>query len=228
VRRSLGREAGVVPQVVADTGLSVPGEQAIAEAAFVHSIIAEQADSLFEAASTAAEAADWTVHRMHSFESAALRVLRLCREREVTATVLTGHDALEEAQIAKTLTGVGIEAAVPDGGPTQTKAAAFRADAGITGADYFIAETGTLVLHPRQHVSRLVSLAPPVHIALLKKGQVLPSLDELFILERAEHLIGKLAGSMNLISGPSRTGDIEGTIVKGIHGPVETHLVMIG
>jgi L-lactate dehydrogenase complex protein LldG len=67
-----------------------------------------------------------------------------------------------------------------------------------------------------------------VHIAIVEKGQVLPSLDELFTLERADLLNGTLAGSMNLISGPSRTGDIEATIIKGIHGPVETHMLLVG
>jgi len=57
---------------------------------------------------------------------------------------------------------------------------------------------------------------------------VVPTLDELFILEREAFLRGTLRSSMNLISGPSRTGDIEGKIIHGIHGPLEAYLVLIG
>ena len=90
------------------------------------------------------------------------------------------------------------------------------------------AETGTLVIHPKKGVSRLTSLAPPVHITVMKHGQVLPSLDELFLLEHVDIHSGERHAAMNLISGPSRTGDIEATIVHGIHGPVETHIVLVG
>ena len=103
-----------------------------------------------------------------------------------------------------------------------------KADIGITGVDYAIAESGTVVLHPRSGLSRLVSLAPPTHIAVLRPGEVLESLDELFAMERNDFLLGDLAGSMNLISGPSKTADIEGTTVTGIHGPLEVHLVILG
>ena len=58
--------------------------------------------------------------------------------------------------------------------------------------------------------------------------EVLESLDELFAMERADFLSGTLSGSTNLISGPSKTGDIEGTIAIGIHGPLEVHLVILG
>ena len=85
----------------------------------------------------------------------------------------------------------------------------------------------TVVIHPKNRVSRLVSLAPPVHIAVIQKGQVLESLDELFAMERHDFLKDDLAGSMNLISGPSKTADIEGTTVTGIHGPLEVHLLIL-
>ena len=109
----------------------------------------------------------------------------------------------------------------------ESKSKAFSADIGITGVDYGIAETGTVVLHPRNGLSRLVSLAPPTHIAVLRPGEVLNSLDELFAMERNDFMLGELWGSMNLISGPSKTADIEGTTVTGIHGPLEVHLIIL-
>ena len=102
------------------------------------------------------------------------------------------------------------------------------ADLGITGVDYAIAETGTCVIIPAAGASRLVSLLPPVHIALVERGQVLPSLDELFTFRRRDFVNGELGSYMNLITGPSRTADIEYKLVTGVHGPGEVHMVLIG
>ena len=103
-----------------------------------------------------------------------------------------------------------------------------KADIGVTGVDYAIAETGSCVLLPRKGVSRLVSLLPPEHVAVVEKGQVLPSLDELFTLRRQDFLEGKLGSYMNIITGPSRSADIEYTLVTGVHGPGEVYMVLIG
>ena len=237
VNRLLKREGAAAPEPDKATGLATPRADALAKAEQARAVASEQAEALFTAAALSAEAAGWVVHRLEDMEKAALRVLRICREKNVQSAVLSAHTAVQRACVEQTLTDAGIQAALlkrasDDANDVtnhgSTKPAAFSAGIGITGADWVIAETGTLVLHPRSGVSRLVSLAPPVHIAIVEKGQVLPSLDELFILERAELLNGTLAGSMNLISGPSRTGDIEATIVKGIHGPVETHMLLVG
>ena len=233
VRGLIGRDGASAPEPVEATALSMSSDDALAEAARVREVIAERADSLFDAAEVAANSANWTVHRLEDLEKAAIRILRICREKGIESVALSEHDSVERADVEKVLKDAGLSAETllgskEPGAQPGTKPVAFSVGAGITGADWFIAETGTLVLHPRTGVSRLVSLAPPIHIAILEKGQAIPSLDELFALERAEFLNGTLAGSMNLISGPSRTGDIEGAIVQGIHGPVETHLLMIG
>lgn len=228
VRGLLGREPGAPVTPDAATGLSLSDQDAVAEAEQARAVASERAGPLFEAAAEAAEAAGWTVHRMASMEQVANRVIRICRERSIESTLSSDHEALSRAGVNDALNRVGISAGVLKDGESGTKPAAFSAGAGITGADWFIAESGTLVLHPRAGLSRLVSLAPAVHIAVIEPGQVLPSLDELFAIERESNMKGALGSSVNLISGPSRTGDIEATIVKGIHGPLETHLVMVG
>lgn len=233
VRNLIGRDGAPPPEPVEATALSVSHEDSLKEAARIREVIAEQSDSLFDAAEVAAQSSGWTIHRLEDLEKAAIRILRICKERNIGSVVVSSHDSVEKAEIKNVLIEASIVAQTllgskEEGAQPGTKPLAFNAGAGVTGADWFIAETGTLVLHPRSGVSRLVSLAPPIHIAILQKGQAIPSLDELFALERAEMLNGTLAGSMNLISGPSRTGDIEATIVQGIHGPIETHLIMVG
>jgi L-lactate dehydrogenase complex protein LldG len=111
-----------------------------------------------------------------------------------------------------------------------TDAAALRAlcataDVGITSADYALADTGTLVMLASPAEARLISLLPPVHIAVVPKDRVLSGLDELLtILPRP----AEQTSSMVLITGPSRTADIEQILVRGVHGPGEIHVVVVG
>jgi L-lactate dehydrogenase complex protein LldG len=89
-------------------------------------------------------------------------------------------------------------------------------DVGITSADYALADTGTLVMLSSPHEARLISLLPPAHIAVVPKNRILTGLDELFsILPRP----AEQTSSMVLITGPSRTADIEQILVRGVHGP---------
>ena len=101
-------------------------------------------------------------------------------------------------------------------------------DIGITGVNYAIAETGSVVVLPQKGVSRLVSLMPQIHIAIVKSNQVLERLEDLFLLRRIAFMRGKdPLNYMNFITGPSRTGDIEQTIIVGVHGPKEVHMLIL-
>jgi L-lactate dehydrogenase complex protein LldG len=97
-----------------------------------------------------------------------------------------------------------------------------EADAGLTAADWGIAETGTLVLPSGPDRPRLASLLPPVHVAVLRADRVLPDLPALFA--RTEALPSALA----LVTGPSRSSDIGLTPVLGAHGPMEVMVVVVG
>jgi L-lactate dehydrogenase complex protein LldG len=98
------------------------------------------------------------------------------------------------------------------------------AEVGITGADYALADTGSLVMLSSAEEARMISLLPPVHIAIVEKSKLLTGLDELFTV-----LPDPNAGtsSMVLITGPSRTADIEQILVRGVHGPGEIHVVLL-
>jgi L-lactate dehydrogenase complex protein LldG len=98
------------------------------------------------------------------------------------------------------------------------------AGAGITCADYALADTGSLVMFSSQAEARMVSLLPPVHIALLPRERILTGLDELYTLHP---LPAGETSSMVLITGPSRTADIEQILVRGVHGPGQVYVVII-
>ena len=97
---------------------------------------------------------------------------------------------------------------------------------GITGTFCAIAETGTLVVLPGADSPTATTLLPDTHIAIVSAHRVVSGMEEAFSLVRQER--GRLPRAINLISGPSRTGDIEQTIVLGAHGPYQVHIVVLG
>jgi L-lactate dehydrogenase complex protein LldG len=99
-----------------------------------------------------------------------------------------------------------------------------NAACGITGADYALADTGTLVMLASPQEARMISLLPPMHIAIVARDRLLTGLDEL--LKVLPHP-AEQTSSMVLITGPSRTADIEQILVRGVHGPGEIHVVVI-
>lgn len=96
---------------------------------------------------------------------------------------------------------------------------------GISGCFCAIAETGTLLLLSGLQTPGSVSLLPETHIAIVPVGRIVATMEDAFALLRAER--GKLPRAVNFISGPSRTGDIEQTIVLGAHGPCRVHLILV-
>jgi L-lactate dehydrogenase complex protein LldG len=96
---------------------------------------------------------------------------------------------------------------------------------GITGAFCGIAETGTLVILSSAETPTATTLLPDTHVAVLRADRILAGMEEAFALIARER--GRLPRAVNLISGPSRTGDIEQTIVLGAHGPFRVHILVV-
>lgn len=102
------------------------------------------------------------------------------------------------------------------------------ADVGITGADWAIAATGTLVLSSGPGKPRMASLLPPVHIAVLTEDRIVPRLEDYIAAQRAHRLgVFRRSSNVTLITGSSRTSDIEMHPVFGVHGPLELHVILI-
>ena len=134
------------------------------------------------------------------------------RERQCTRVMLSDTSLLTRLGVARYLKEQGFDART---WAEITPDEAYDFDAGVTDVDYAVAESGSLVIRHRPEHGRLISLVPFVHIAVVEPKSFLPDLIDLF--ERlAKEGVG---GGVTMISGPSKTADIEMNVVTGVHGP---------
>jgi L-lactate dehydrogenase complex protein LldG len=96
---------------------------------------------------------------------------------------------------------------------------------GVTGCFCAIAETGTVLLHSGAGRSASASLLPETHVAIVPLSRLVSRMEQAFALLRRE--TGTVPRALNFVSGPSRTADIEQTIVIGAHGPRRVHLILV-
>jgi L-lactate dehydrogenase complex protein LldG len=171
-----------------------------------------------------------SVHRVASDAEAIATVRSLLNERSATR-VLAWDDAwLQPAGIGDALRrdGITMESCAL---PADAAGRAARLQAldpvlvGLTGAHAALADTGSVVVVSGPGRGRIASLLPPTHIAVVRADQFYPSLGP-FLAANAS--IAEVGANMVVITGPSRTGDIEGTLVLGVHGPGDLHVVLIG
>ena len=105
--------------------------------------------------------------------------------------------------------------------------AQYELDAGITDVHAAFAETGTLVCSSDAGHSRGLSLVPPTHIALVRETDILPDMIDYW--PRLRGLSGAdLPSSQAFITGPSKTADIEGVLIQGVHGPERVEIMIVG
>ena len=96
-------------------------------------------------------------------------------------------------------------------------------DAAITECEFLVARTGSVLISSASYGGRQLNVFPPVHIVIAKRSQLVPFVtDALQALQ--EKYLGALPSLVSLISGPSRTADIEKTLVMGAHGPRELYV----
>ena len=105
----------------------------------------------------------------------------------------------------------------------------FRADIGMSGANVVAADTGTLFIIENEGNIRLATGAPPVHIALVGMEKLVPTLDDAYKVAEVTWRYANytIPQYISLVSGPSKTGDIERTIIYGVHGPREFHVIFM-
>ncbi len=165
---------------------------------------------VFERAATAAQA---QVHVADAEVSA--DVLRSIVDAHGVRTAVVSRDPGLESVVAS-LRALGVQV-----DPYERGAAAV-ADLAVTGATHAVAATGTVVVDSGTAGSRAVSLLPPVHLCVVPVDALVPSHAD--VLRRPQQ---PLPSCRVLISGPSRTGDIEQLLTLGAHGPVAVHIVVV-
>lgn len=144
------------------------------------------------------------------------------------------HPLVNSLDLAPMLDPLHIPFHVPQKNLDDSETSIFRSQAetaliGITSADFGLAETATLTMKTRQGQPLYVSLLPSIHIAVIHLNQILSNLKELYTVLKWDPDQQKegITNTMTFITGPSKTADIEATMVHGAHGPREVHIFVI-
>lgn len=200
VRQALGRKPGQAPSAPPRVRIVIP------------EIPAEQRIALFQS-------------RLEELGGKVYRVPTLAAACDKVAQLIDGPSVASNSAV---LAKAGIST-MPNVTSGYTEATAVReacrtAACGITSADFALAETGTLVMIASPQEARLVSLLPPVHIAVVPVNRLLTGLDELYTLKARP---ADSTSSMVFITGPSRSADIEMILVRGVHGPRIVHVIFV-
>ena len=173
-------------------------------------------------------------HRCPDDEAALDTIRDILQQHSATSVIAWDRDQIGLPGLDALLDGLGVVAL--DGRVAYTgdeRAAQLQtlepAVVCISGADVGIAESGTLLLLSGAGRGRMASLLAPVHIGVLRADQLVRGLGEAFARIQARHGpdIFADASNLTLITGPSRTADIELTLTLGVHGPREIHVVLI-
>jgi len=162
---------------------------------------------------------------------------KILARSETPAVALSGNPWLAELGIAQRLTAIdklvtpwgGAEGGTGTPSLAEFNQASFAAGAGVTGVDYVLAESGTLVLSSLTERAQIASLAPPIHIALYRRNQLVGSLEEVLArlpISRTPDLATP-ARSVVFVTGTSRTADIEQILIRGVHGPREAYAILV-
>ena len=180
----------------------------------------------FEAEATALAV---TVQRVRGDAAAIDAVIGFLRERTATRVLAWDAEWLNCPGLAPAIASAGVtmESCWMPSDPEARRARLAELDpvpVGLTGAVAGLADTGSLAVISAPGRGRMASLLPPAHIAVLRASQIVPSLPHFL----ASHPDAADAGSnLVFITGPSRTGDIEMTLSRGVHGPGVVHVVVI-
>ena len=170
-----------------------------------------------------AKAIGMAVHEVTAGDLVA-QILSLAAQLEVRRAVVNMKD---DPGVADAMRQAGIEVL---GDPRHLPAmdAQFDTDLGVTDVHAAVAESGTLVCASDRLHSRGPSLVPPAHVAVVHRSDILPDMIDYWATLREPVANGALPSSISMITGPSKTADIEGVLITGVHGPKEVHIMLVG
>lgn len=216
VRRALGRSSTAAPaplELFVEARSEVDASQVVAR--FTDEALAVRA----------------SVYFLNRADEAIERIGEICADQGATEVALSGAAIFDQIGLASALTARGISTITGNQLSSEHEKLVARlanCGVGVTASDYAIAETGTIVLSCDEQHALLVSLLPPVHIAVLRSSQIVASLDDVITRVNQERTgRSDACRSVSFITGPSRTSDVELTLSIGVHGPKELHVIII-
>ena len=184
--------------------------------------LGKEDEDLIERFIEAATEAGMEIYRCDSVASLAGKLGEIVKELELK-TVMVGTGALlKRLGIRTSLERLGgVEILPVESERDKLVSDSFEVDCSITAARGGLAETGSVVLEAAADEPLVLSVAPAVHISVLESKDVAADLIDLFQAER----FGQ--GIVTLVTGPSKTADIEMTLVKGVHGPMAEYVFVL-
>jgi L-lactate dehydrogenase complex protein LldG len=175
------------------------------------------------------------VHRVKDYQAALDKLTEVAREEGLKKVMVTTDDVMARLDLPAWGKKNNVQVMTPRDFPDRSsyRDAVFdEADAGITGADFAVAESGTLGLIHNKDQARLVSLAPILHVAIVPVDRIVAVYEQVM-----EKVFGNKVGATGrsplpsqfvFITGPSMTGDIQGALFKGMHGPRKVIVILVG
>jgi L-lactate dehydrogenase complex protein LldG len=156
-------------------------------------------------------------------EAVAAAVVEALRAENATSAMVAFDLGAEREAVVAAAEAAGVQVV-----PGETPEAAEPVDAGVNRAAVAVAETGSIGVVGNELQPRVATMLPPIHIALVDRATLYPSLDEAGAhLERVMRPGEGGVRYASLVTGPSRTADVEKTLAVGVHGPRVLHLVVI-
>jgi L-lactate dehydrogenase complex protein LldG len=230
IRTEVSRTPGLVP---AETSAPLAG--AGERVALLRRELSERWRENLERFGRELERVGGVLHRVATSGEVADTIARLAGERGMRRTVAWHEGALgldvATALAARGMAATGAPATEVDADERdRRRGLAAAAELGVTGVDLAIAETGTLVLVSGAGRPRSASLLPACHVAVFDRDVLIETLAQAGLVLQAWHEGAPPAwrgASINFITGPSRTADIELTLTRGVHGPKEIHAVFV-
>ncbi len=175
-----------------------------------------------------AEIAGASVHRVGSSQEIAPTIASILREAGLSSALFATAPLLDDASVATQLSNeFTVSQWTPNAPEGETRDAAFAMECGVTGVDYAVAETGSLVICAAPEQGRSVSLLGRLHVAVVDSSQIIPDLYDLAPRLESDFPDG-MPSNVNVITGPSKTADIELNLVIGVHGPGQVHIILVG
>ena len=171
-------------------------------------------------------------HRVPTIHAAQDLLFTIARERDWKRVAWHAHPLVEPLLAGLHCATHRVDAAAGVAADLATESSTRKdaleaCDAGITGCEALIAQTGSILVSSATCGGRALSVLPPVHVVVSTPDQLVGTLADAFDALRDRHP-GPLPSMLSFITGPSRTGDIERILVLGAHGPKELFVILVG